>query len=158
GLSGLNARVVRSFTNVLKQSVKDESQFSQVLAELTLNAALTKRANIKVFGEYNRQFGPGLRDADYGLAGARFTWRDLAVYLNVRYVRYQLTPEVDEVEILPGVSYSIGGGLAALVEYNEWERKDPRGVAFPLQARDPNATITGWYAIDRSLNVVLAYS
>jgi hypothetical protein len=72
-------------------------------------------------------------------------------------VRYALGPAIEEFIIQPGVSYAIGGGLAALIEYDEWQRRDPRGVAAPLQATTSGAT-TGFYAIDRSLNVVVAYS
>jgi hypothetical protein len=98
-----------------------------------------------------------MRDADYLLAGAKLTWKGLAAYLNNSYVRYALAPAIQEFIIQPGISYAIGGGLAALVEYDEWQRKDPRGVSFPLQAANTTIT-TDFYAIDRSLNVVLVYS
>ena len=158
GASGLNARVLRSFkSGLLMTAVNDEAQFSHAIGEVTLKLQLSATANLRLIGEYTHQWGPGLRDADYLLTGARFTWKDLAVYCHLSYVRYDLGPAVQEYEVLPGVSYAIGGGLAALVEYNEWQRKDPRGVAFPLQAVSPGTT-ADWYAIDRSLNVVLVYS
>jgi hypothetical protein len=157
GISGLNGRVARVWKQGLTMSaMTDESEFSQVAPELTAVVHAGPVA-VRVIGEYLRQFGPGMRDADYVLAGAKATWKRLDVYLNNSYVRYLLAPDIQEFIIQPGVSYAIGGGLAALVEYDEWERKDPRGVAYPLQAASMGTT-TGFYAIDRSLNVVLAYS
>jgi len=103
--------------------------------------------------EYTRQSGPGMRDTDYVLAGARLSWRKLAVYINNSYANYILSPNVQEFIIQPGIVYTIGGGLAVLMEYDEWERKDPRSVALWT-----GTTTHGYYAVDRSLNVVLAYA
>ena len=158
GLSGLDGRVFRAWTSGLTMTpLTDESQFSQVAPELTV-AVRAGPVALRFIGEYLRQFGPGMRDADYVLAGAKLAWRRLNVYINDSYVRYQLSPAIQEFIIQPGVSYALGGGLAVLVEYDEWQRKDPRGVAFPLQAASMATPTTGFYAIDRSLNVVLAYS
>jgi hypothetical protein len=138
----------------LRTSVNDESQFSQAAAEITLGGNAGP-FGWRLLGEYLHQFGPGMRDADYALTGAKLTWKGLAIYLNCSYVRYALSPAIEEYILQPGISYAIGGGLAALVEYDEWQRKDPRGVPFPLAG---NPAVTSFYAIDRSLNVVLVYS
>ena len=158
GVSGFNGRVARVWKSgaLLMTPMSDESQFSQVAPELTVGVKVGPIA-LRFMGEYLKQLGPGMREADYILAGAKLTWKGLAVYMNDSYVRYALTPAIQEFILQPGISYAIGGGLAALVEYDEWQRKDPRGVAFPLQAASMNTT-TDFYAIDRSLNVVLAYS
>ena len=157
GISGLNGRVFRSWKNGLTMTpASDESQFSQVAPELTLQLKLHS-VGLRVIGEYLKQFGPGMREADYLLAGVKLTWKTLAVYLNDSYVRYALSPAIEEYILQPGISWTIGGGLAALVEYDEWQRRDPRGVANPLQVAN-NTVTTNFYAIDRSLNVVLAYS
>ena len=158
GASGLNSRILRVFKNAslvpaTAGNLSDESQFSQVAAELTVGVGPFHGVALRFQGEYLRQFGPGMRDADYLLAGAKLTWKSLAVYLNNSYVRYSLSPAIQEYIIQPGISYAIGGGLAALIEYDEWQRKDPRGVSLWT-----GATSTDFYAIDRSLNVVLAYS
>jgi hypothetical protein len=158
GLSGFNGRVYRTWKPALGvRNATDESQFSQIAPELTVALRLGP-VGLRLIGEYLRQFGPGMRDAHYVLAGAKATWKGLAVYLNNSFVRYDLTPAIQEYIIQPGISYAIGGGLAALVEYDEWQRKDPRGVTFPLQATNPAVVTTDFYAIDRSLNVVLVYS
>ncbi len=157
GLSGFNGRVARVWTQGLTMTaMSDESPFSQVAPEATVGVRAGPVV-VRVIGEYLHQFGPGMREADYLLAGAKLTWKRLNVYINDSYVRYALAPAIQEFIIQPGISYAIGGGLAALVEYDDWQRKDPRGVAFPLQAASMGTT-TGFYAIDRSLNVVLAYS
>jgi hypothetical protein len=158
GVSGLNARVVRSFKNAAllpgsKGTITDESMFSQAAGELTLGVGPFRGVTLRLQAEYLRQFGPGMRDTDYVLVGARMTWKALAIYLNNSYAHYQLNPAVDEYIIQPGISYAIGGGLAALVEYDEWQRRDPRGVALWN-----GTTSTGYYSIDRSLNVVLVYA
>jgi hypothetical protein len=156
GASGFNGRVYRVWKSaLLGRSQDDESQFSQAAAEITLGGSAGP-FGWRLLGEYMHQFGPGMRDADYALAGAKVTWKGLATYLNCSYVRYALTPAIEEYILQPGVSYAIGGGLAALVEYDEWQRKDPRGVAFPLQGT--LGVTSNFYAIDRSLNVVLVYS
>jgi hypothetical protein len=155
GLSALNGRVLRAWkAGLAMTAATDESQFTQVAPELSAGITVGP-VGLRLLGEYLHQFGPGMRDADYLLVGAKATWRKLSVYLNNSYVRYALAPAIQEYIIQPGVSYRIGGGLSALVEYDEWQRKDPRGVVFPLQAA--NTTTTDFYAIDRSLNVVLVY-
>jgi hypothetical protein len=154
GLSGLNGRVARVWLGGINRStMRDESQFSQVAPELTLGLNV-KTVTLRLIGEYLHQFGPGMREADYLLAGAKLTWKRLAVYINNSYVRYALTPAIEEYIIQPGISCTIGGGLAALVEYDEWQRRDPRGVPLVWAG----AVSSNFYAIDRSLNVVLAYS
>jgi hypothetical protein len=158
GASGLNSRVFRAFVIPsgvfgLERKIADESQFSQAAGEVTVGLTPVRGVALRLQCEYLHQFGPGMRDADYLLAGARFTWKGLAAYINNSYVRYDLGPSVQEYIIQPGVSYAIGGGLAALVEYDEWQRKDPRGVTLWTAA-----TTTGYYPVDRSLNVVLVYS
>ena len=142
GASGLNGRVARVWKQGLTMSAQsDESQFTQVAGELTAGGSVG-HVGWRLLGEYLHQFGPGMRPADYILAGVKGTFKGLAAYLNVSYVEYQLTPKVQEYIIQPGISYAIGGGLAVLVEYDEWQR---------------NAG-AGYSPIDRSLNVVLAYS
>jgi hypothetical protein len=158
GVSGFNGRVARVWKQGLTMMAEsDESQFSQVAGELTVGGTAGP-VGWRLLGEYLHQFGPGMREADYVLAGAKGTWKGLAAYLNCSYVRYALSPAIQEFIIQPGITYAIGGGLAVLVEYDEWQRKDPRGVAFPLQAANSAAPTTDFYAIDRSLNVVLVYS
>lgn len=158
GVSGLNGRVARVWKQGLTMTpATDESQFSQVAGELTVGGTVGP-VGWRLLGEYLHQFGPAMRETDYVLAGAKATWRGLAAYVNCSYARYDLAPAIQELIIQPGLTYTIGGGLAVLVEYDEWQRRDPRGVAFPLQAANPSGTTTGFYAIDRSLNVVLAYS
>jgi hypothetical protein len=158
GVSGLNARVARVWkTGLTLMPASDQSQFSQLAGELTIGGSAGP-VGWRLIGEVLRQFGPGMRDADYVLAGAKATWHGLAAYLNCSYVRYALSPAIQEYILQPGITYTIGGGLAVLVEYDEWQRKDPRGVAFPLQAAAAGGTTTDFYAIDRSVNVVLAYS
>jgi hypothetical protein len=158
GVSGFNGRVARVWKQGLTMMAQsDESQFSQVAGELTVGGTAGP-VGWRLLGEYLHQFGPGMREADYVLAGAKGTWKGLAAYVNCSYVRYALSPAIQEFIIQPGITYAIGGGLAVLVEYDEWQRKDPRGVAFPLQAANNAAPTTDFYAIDRSLNVVLVYS
>jgi hypothetical protein len=160
GVSGLNARVARVWKQGLTQApMSDQSPFSQAAGELTVGGAAGP-IRWRLLGEYLRQFGPGMRDADYALAGAKLSWKSLATYLNCSYVRYALAlaPAIEEYILQPGVSYAVGGGLTILVEYDEWQRRDPRGVAFPLAAAQPSGATTNFYAVDRSLNVVLAYS
>jgi len=158
GVSGFNGRVARVWKQGLTMTAQsDESQFSQVAGELTAGGTAGP-IGWRLLGEYLHQFGPGMREADYVLAGAKGTWKGLAAYLNCSYVRYALSPAIQELIIQPGITYAIGGGLAVLVEYDEWQRKDPRGVPFPLQAANNAAPTTDFYAIDRSLNVVLVYS
>jgi hypothetical protein len=158
GGSGLNARVARTWSQGITMTpASDESQFSQAAVELTVGGS-AGRFGWRLLSEYLRQFGPGMRNADYVLEGIKGTWRGLAAYLNCSYVRYQLSPDIEEYIIQPGISYAVGGGLAILTEYDEWQRRDPRGVAFPLQAANPSGLTNNFYAIDRSLNVVVAYS
>jgi len=159
GASGLNAFITRQFalaslTPGASGTVKDVSHFSQAAAELTIGIGLPRHVGLRIQAEYTRQLGPGMRDADYVLAGARLTWKGLAVYCNNSYVRYLLDPDVEELIIQPGISYAIGGGLAALVEIDDWMRRDPRGVATAWNG----GTTTHYYPLDRSLNAVLAYS
>jgi hypothetical protein len=157
GISGFNGRVARVWKQGLTMAaMSDESQFSQIAPEVSAGVRAGPVV-VRIIAEYLKQFGPGMREAEYVLAGGKLTWKRLNVYINNSYVRYALAPDIQEFIIQPGISCAIGGGLAALVEYDEWQRKDPRGVAFPLQAANMGTT-TGFYAIDRSLNVVLAYS
>jgi hypothetical protein len=99
----------------------------------------------RFYVEYLRQYGPAVRDATYVLAGARWSWRDkVLVRFNASWVRYALAPDVDEFILQPGITWNIGGGFGAIVEYDEWQRKDPRV--------DPSFT-----SYDRSLNLVFSY-
>ncbi|MCA1665571.1 MAG: hypothetical protein LC659_15110, partial [Myxococcales bacterium] len=142
GASALDGRVARVWKQGLTMTAqRDVSQFAQVAGELTA-AGSAGAIGWRLLGEYLHQFGPGMRPADYILAGVKGTFKSLAAYLNFSYVEYQLTPKVQEYIIQPGLSYAIGGGLAVLVEYDEWQR---------------NAG-GGYKPIDRSLDVVLAYS
>jgi hypothetical protein len=136
-VSGLYGTVRRVST---VDMIDDQATYAQVAADATMHVG-----PVIAYGEYLRQFGPALRDADYLLVGARATFRRLSLRFNTSYVNYHLAPRVQEYILQPGLTYTIGGGLAALVEYDEWQRKDPR--------LDP-----GWKPYDRSMNFVLAYS
>ena len=143
GVSGFNGRVARAWKQGLTMMPQsDESQFTQVAGELTAGGNVGP-VGWRLLGEYLHQFGPGMRPADYVLAGVKGTFKGLAAYCNISYVQYQLPVKIDEYIIQPGLSYAIGGGLAALVEYDEWQIKNGPVAYKP---------------IDRSLNVVLAYS
>ena len=50
----------------------------------------------------------------------------------------------------------VAGGVALYLKSTTPSQS--RGVAFPLQAANTSGIATDYYAIDRSLNVVLAYS
>lgn len=153
GASGLTGLVHRINAYSL---LPDEERFSQVAGDLTISVG-----PVTAYGEFLRQFGPGARDADYALAGARLrVWR-LSIRFNTSYVRYLLDRDVEEFILQPGVTFTIGGGLSALVEYDEWQRKDPRGLPvpgapFPVMGTLP--TSKDFISYDRSLNFVLAYS
>lgn len=143
GVSGFNGRVARVWKSGLTMMPQsDVSQYSQAAGELTVGGHFGP-VGWRLLGEYLRQFGPGMRPADYILAGAKGTFKGLSAYINCSYVQYLLPLQIQEYIIQPGISYAIGGGLAVLVEYDEWQRS-PGAIAYQ--------------PIDRSLNVVLAYS
>lgn len=137
GVSGLYGTVRRSSA---VDMIDDQATYAQVAVDATVRVG-----PLLVYGEYLRQFGPALRDADYLLVGARATWKRLSLRFNTSYVNYQLSPRVQEYILQPGLTFTFGGGLAALVEYDEWQRKDPR-------------IDSGFKPYDRSMNFVLAYS
>lgn len=120
--------------------IDDQATYAQVAVDGTVHVG-----PLLAYAEYLRQFGPALRDADYLLVGARASWRRLSVRFNTSYVEYHLGPNVQEYILQPGATYTIGGGLAALVEYDEWERRDPR-----LGSK--------YTPYDRSMSFVIAYS
>ena len=102
---------------------------------------------IGVYVEYFKQIGPAVRDADYVLGGLRAEWKMVRLRVNTSWVRYHLGQDIDELMIQPGVTITVGGGLAFFLEYDEWLRRDV--------ALDPTG---GWSSHDRSLNLVLAYT
>lgn len=137
GGSALTTVIRRAST---ADAYRDQARMSQAGGDLTLQLG-----PLTAFVEYVRQFGPGARDADYVWTGARATWNRVSLRFNASYVRYQLAQPVEEYILQPGVTVTIGGGLAALVEYDEWQRRDPQQTP-------------GYASYDRSLNFVLAYS
>ncbi|HEX2568937.1 MAG TPA: hypothetical protein VH877_05205 [Polyangia bacterium] len=137
GGSALTAVIRRAST---ADGYRDQARMSHAGGDLTLQLGPAT-----VFAEYVRQYGPGVRDADYVWTGARATWKRVSLRFNASYVRYHLPQPVEEYILQPGVTVTIGGGLAALVEYNEWQRRNPQAYA-------------GYTSYDRSLNFVLAYS
>jgi hypothetical protein len=80
------------------------------------------------------------------LAGARARLGPVLLRVNTSYVRYLLDPDIEEFMVQPGVTWTVGYGLTLFLEYNEWQRRDPResGEAF--------------WAYDRSLNTVIGYT
>jgi len=136
GVSGLTSEV-RSSSKAY--GVDDTGRGTNVAADLTLGLG-----PVTVFGEYQKQVGPAVRDADYAWVGARYGYKGLQVRMSASYVRYKLDPVVEEYMLLPGTAYTIGG-LTAIVEYDEWRRRDPRRSS-------------EWEKYDRSMNFVLAYS
>lgn len=139
GASGQTGTVQRVSA---RDGFNDEARMTQVGGDVTL-----RLGPATFFGEYLRQMGPGVRDADYLWAGARVTVRALSLRLNGSYVAYRLDPDVEELILQPGLTFAIGYGLTAFLEFNEWERRDPR-----LPSGD-NFTL-----YDRSVNLALGYS
>ncbi|HEY7955925.1 MAG TPA: hypothetical protein VII38_11565 [Polyangia bacterium] len=144
GASGLTGVVHRQ----IGSTPADEARYSQAGGDLTVTAG-----PVIAYGEYLRQFGPGMRDADYVLAGVRAHFWRLSARFNASYVNYHLAPVMEEFILQPGVTATIGGGLSVIVEYDEWER---RGVP-TLTPNGRFVPTTGFAPYDRSLNVVLVY-
>jgi hypothetical protein len=81
---------------------------------------------LNAFVEYARQEGSAVRTTDYFLFGARASFGNLSARFNTNYVVYRTAPDVTELMLQPGISYSFGNGVGLHVEYDEWHRKDPR--------------------------------
>jgi hypothetical protein len=101
--------------------IDDSSHFSQLAADLTL-----AYGPMSIYAEYADQLGPGVRDADYLTGGIHATFSKLQLRLNTSYVRYRLSPDVQEFNLLPGLTYKVTDSLAIMLEFDEWRRKDPR--------------------------------
>ncbi len=138
GASGLTGSVQRVS---MKDMINDEARITHASGDVTFNMG-----PVLLYCEYLRQFGPGVRDADYVLMGVRGGWRWLSLRFNASYVDYHLGPDVEEVILQPGLTARIGAGLSLMMEWNEWQRRDPR-------LADP-----GFTGYDRSLNTSLIYS
>jgi hypothetical protein len=138
GASGLTGSVLRVSA---AEKINDEARMSHAVGDVSFNLG-----PVILFCEYLHQFGPGARDADYVWTGIRGGWRWLSLRFNASYVDYLLSPAVQEFILQPGVTLHIGGGLSLMVEYNEWERKDPRlAPAFTNYDRSLNTSLVFAY-------------
>ena len=136
--SGLTATVNRKSD---KDLFDDSERMTQVAGDVAV-----KLGAITLTGEYLRQFGPAVRDADYGYAGVRGAFGPVALRFSASYADYHLGGgDIQELMFLPGATVTIGGGLAFLAEFNAWLRKDPR-------------VFIDYYPYDYSMSLVLNYT
>ncbi len=137
GVSGSTAEIDRASAIDL---IDDRARVDHAAVDLT-----ARLGPILAYGEYLRQWAPATRAADYVLAGARAALGPVQLRFNASWVHYHLNPGISELILQPGVTYAVGGGLSLLLEYDEWQRKDPR-------------TDSSYQPYDRSLSFVALYS
>lgn len=140
GVSAMTARVRRES---LADAYSHGGGVLQYEADLSLTTG-DVAPQLNAFFEYAHQQGSAVRKADYFLAGARATFGNVSVRFNTNYVVYHAEPDVTELMLQPGLSYSFGNGVGLHVEYDEWHRKDPR-------------VSTDTIIYDRSFAFVLSY-
>jgi hypothetical protein len=137
GVSGLNGRVRRASA---LDGVRSDRRFSQA----GVDATLTYGPGVLAL-EYTEQFGPGLRDASYLLGSVRYQLGSLQLRFGASHATYRVGGQpVQEFQLVPGLTYAFGGGLSAMLEYDEFQRFDPRLGG-------------SWSLWDRSLTAVLVY-